>query len=91
MCIWPILAAVNDIWYLRMKLEHLMTIKQVAERHPALTEPMIRWWIFNADRNGLNRAIIRVGGRIFLDRLVFEEWFEDQRVERIYPPEADKP
>jgi hypothetical protein len=33
----------------------------------------------------------RVGGRIFLDRRVFEEWFGDQRVERIYPPEADKP
>lgn len=83
------MADCNDNWYLCMKLENLMTIKQAAERHPALTEPMIRWWIFNADRNGLNRAIIRVGGRIFLDRIVFEEWFEDHRVERIYPPETE--
>jgi len=39
-----------------MKLEHLKTVKQLAGAHEALTEPMIRWWIFNAESNGFKPA-----------------------------------
>ena len=64
-------------------LETLMTVKQLAAAYPAFTEPMIRWWIFNADTNGFNVCIIRIGGRLLIDRVSFEHWLEAHRVSRL--------
>lgn len=66
-------------------LENLMTVKQLAAAYPAFTEPMIRWWIFNADTNGFNVCIIRIGGRVLIDRAAFEHWLEAHRVGKPEP------
>ena len=50
----------------------------------------MRWWIFHADTNGLAKAIVRISGRVYLDRDVFNQWLEDQRDEPI-PPMDVKP
>ena len=56
---------------------NLRTIKQLAaEAAPIFTEGKIRWWVYNADTNGLKVAIVRVGGRIYLDREAFNLWLE---------------
>lgn len=55
-------------------------VKQLAAAYPAFTEPMIGWWIFNADRYGFNVCIIRIGGRVLVDRVAFEHWLEAHRV-----------
>lgn len=66
-----------------VSLENLMTVKQLATAYPAFTESMIRWWIFNADRNGFNACIIRVQGRVLIDRQAFERWLEAHRVGKL--------
>jgi hypothetical protein len=33
-----------------------------------------RWLIFNAEENGLERAIVRVGRRVLIDVDAFNEW-----------------
>ncbi|WP_416799471.1 DNA-binding protein [Ciceribacter azotifigens] len=69
-------------------LENLMTVKQLAAAYPAFTEPMIRWWIFNADTNGFNVCIIRIGGRVLIDRAAFEHWLEAHRAASFTPESA---
>lgn len=44
---------------------------------------MIRGWIFNADRNGFSACIIRVQGRVLIDRQAFERWLEAHRVGKL--------
>lgn len=57
--------------------KNLRTIKQLAaEAAPIFTEGKLRWWVYNADKNGLKVAIVRVGGRIYLDREAFNLWLE---------------
>ena len=56
-----------------------MTIKQFAEEFPAISVGSIRWDIFNAKANGLEKsgAIIRrgrTGRRILLDRDRYLSW-----------------
>ena len=41
----------------------------------------MRWWIFHAEKNGLSKAIVRIGGRVYIDRDVFNEWLESKRYE----------
>lgn len=69
-------------------LENLMTVKQLAVAYPAFTEPMIRWWIFNAYTNGFNVCIIRIGGRVLIDRAAFEHWLEAHRAASFTPEPA---
>ena len=38
----------------------------------------LRYWIFNADNNGFNRVIRRVGRRILIDVAAFHEWIDSQ-------------
>tara|TARA_Y100000296_G_scaffold13808_1_gene16111 strand:- start:2249 stop:2491 length:243 start_codon:yes stop_codon:yes gene_type:complete len=71
--------------------KNLRTVKQIVENaYPIITEGKMRWWIFHADTNGLAKAIVRIGGRVYLDRDVFNQWLEDQRDEPI-PPMDVKP
>jgi len=58
----------------------MMTVAQMAEMNPAFSEATLRWWIFNADINGFAACIIKVGGRVYIDREAFEYWLERQRV-----------
>ncbi|MDW3206071.1 MAG: DNA-binding protein [Alphaproteobacteria bacterium] len=64
----------------------LRTVKQLAEEASFVTEAKLRWWIFHADSNGLNAALIKVGGRVYIDRRQFNRWLEGQRLASV--PEA---
>jgi hypothetical protein len=68
-----------------MKLEHLKTVKQLAGAHKALTEPMIRWLILNAETNGFNTCMIRIGRRVFIDMTQLKHWIETQRIGTLPP------
>lgn len=63
-----------------MDFKNLRTIRQLAEEAKDtgsfLTEGKLRWWVYNADKNGLRAVIVRVGGRIFLDKEAFNQWLE---------------
>ncbi|MCZ2099472.1 MAG: DNA-binding protein [Anaerolineae bacterium] len=59
--------------------ERLRTLRQLAERNPAFTEGALRWHVFNAKSNGLDRAIVRVGRRVLIDEAEFSRWLEGKR------------
>jgi hypothetical protein len=54
------------------------TVKQLA-RSTGWTEASIRYWIFHAKKNGLEKAIIRIGRRVLIDIEAFTEWLESHR------------
>ena len=67
------------------------TLQQIADRHPAFSLRTLRHWIYNSkDRlawkdgkstvipgNGFDRAMIKVGHRIYIDETGLLEWLED--------------
>ena len=63
-----------------MVSERLVSVNGLVKRIPLFTESMVRWWIFNADRNGLNQALIKIGSRVYIDIYEFDAWLENQRV-----------
>lgn len=50
-------------------------------RERDLTEPQVRWWIFQARDNGLARAgaIVRIGRSVWIDTDRFSAWIEQHR------------
>lgn len=61
------------------KLEDLRTVKQLTGPDSPFTEGSLRWLIFNADYNGLRRALVRVGRRVLIDTKEFEEWLSENQ------------
>lgn len=61
----------------------LKGVSQFATQGP-FTENQLRWWIFNADNNGLDEqgAIVRVGRRVYIDSDAFDRWIEAQQTGR---------
>lgn len=57
-----------------------MTVRQLAAEAPFVTEAKLRWWIFNAEQNGFGQALLKVGGRVYIDREGFNRWLENQRL-----------
>lgn len=45
-----------------------------------MTESKIRWWIFHAESNGFDAAMIKIGGRVYIDKAAFNKWLESHRV-----------
>jgi hypothetical protein len=52
---------------------NLKTVAAFCSDSP-FTENQVRWWIFNAESNGLAPAIVRIGRRIYIDLDRFDEW-----------------
>jgi len=63
-----------------LSISGLRTVRQVSEMNPAFSEAGLRWLIFNSEQNGLDRALVKVGSRIFFDLPEFEQWLEERRV-----------
>ena len=59
----------------------LLTVAQLAERCPGLTQPAIRWLLFKATENGLAQsgAIMRNGRRVLIDVDKFFSWFDSRQ------------
>ena len=57
----------------------LKSVSQFASEQP-FTEPQIRWWIFQAERNGMLGvgAIVRLGRRVYIDAEGFDRWIACQ-------------
>lgn len=56
----------------------LSTIGQFAKLHPGLTESSVRWHVFNATSNGLEKAgaIRRVGRRVYIVVERYQAWID---------------
>ena len=62
-----------------MNYERLRTLRQLAAANPAFSEASLRWHVFNASKNGLDRAIVRIGRKVLIDEAEFSNWLESQR------------
>jgi len=60
---------------------NLQTVAQLA-KGSLYTEAQCRWWIFNAERNGLAPAIERAGNRVLIDAEKFADWRRRKDAER---------
>ena len=60
----------------------LTTVKQFSERHPAFSVGGIRWLIFNAETNGFNKVIRRIGRRVLIDEAAFFNWVEENNSQK---------
>lgn len=58
-------------------VDELLTVKQFIEKHPAFTNGSIRALIFNAQKNGLSKALRRIGGRVLIKEKDFFNWIEE--------------
>lgn len=55
------------------------TIKQIADDPQfCFTAPMLRYYVLNAHKNGLARALRRLGRKVLIRRDLFIEWIEKQ-------------
>ncbi len=68
----------------------LRTVKQLASMNPAFSEASLRWLLFQAEKNGLDRAVVKVGSRVLIDVPIFERWLEAQRVAQIDPAQDQR-
>jgi len=48
-------------------LPRLLSLKQFSKKHPAFTEPGLRWLRFNQETNGFASAFVTVGRRVLID------------------------
>lgn len=60
-------------------LKRLIPIPDWKKRYDWPKESTIRYWIFHADENGFNKAIVRVGRRILIDEEAFFQWIQNNQ------------
>lgn len=62
------------------ELQRLRTVRQLCEEYPRIfTEGSLRHLIFNGERNGFGRCIIRIGRRLYIDLEALQEWMAKHR------------
>ena len=61
-----------------MKEENYLTVRQCAEKYNAFSENALRYYIFHAESNHLDKAIRRVGKKILIAENAFLSWIENQ-------------
>ena len=57
-----------------------LTVKTLTEKYPAFTPGGVRHWLSEADKNGFNSCVIRIGSNILINREAFEMWVESHGV-----------
>ena len=60
--------------------KNLRGVRQFVAENPAFTEDSLRWHIRHAEKNGLDRALIRIGQRVYIDPEAFDRWLESCRM-----------
>jgi hypothetical protein len=75
---------------LRNQNRRLITVRQVSELHPGISERTLRHWIFNAKErqswkkgevkmipgNGFDQVMVRKGTKILIDEVALLEWLD---------------
>ena len=59
-------------------MQNYLTVKQMAAKHPAFSEASLRYHIFHESKNGIDKAIRRVGRKILINENLFFDWLESQ-------------
>lgn len=66
---------------MEVQVPTLLSIRQFSEKHRAFPEASLRWHVFNASTNGLDRhgALKRIGRRVYVVEEKFFEWVDAQQ------------
>lgn len=65
---------------MKASYHELQTVKQLVTETLFLTEQKLRWYIFNAETNGLLFAIVKISIRVYIDRVAFVKWVQSHRM-----------
>jgi hypothetical protein len=47
---------------------------QICKKYPGITGPMLRWWLYNRDTNGLDVAVKKIGKRLLINEVELARW-----------------
>jgi len=59
--------------------DEYVTVSQLSKLFPCFSEGSIRWLIFNAETNGFDPVIRRIGRKIILNLAEFKKYLAEQR------------
>lgn len=59
-------------------IQKFATVKELSKIFPSFSEPSLRYLLFNAKQNGLDKCIRRIGRKILLNIPEFEGWINSQ-------------
>jgi hypothetical protein len=62
--------------------KRLATLQQVADEHPGLTVPTLRAWVNKAHLNGVDKCVVRIGRRLFIELNEFARWIDEHQGQR---------
>ena len=54
----------------------LISVNDFADKYPTFTKGTLRAYIFNAEKNGFNEVIRRIGSRVYIKENSFFQWIE---------------
>ena len=60
-------------------LENYFTVRQFAEKFPFTTQSGLRYYIFNASKNGFDKVIKRIGSKVLINAEAFEKWIDENQ------------
>ena len=66
----------------------LRTVQQLCQEHPAFTPGGLRWLLFHRHRNGLDKAVVKLGRRILIDEERFFRWIDAQNTSDAPPSKS---
>lgn len=55
----------------------LRTVRQISDANPAISAGTLRWWIDQAERNGLRWCVVRIGRTVYVHEPRFNRWLTD--------------
>ena len=62
----------------------LLPVRTFCERHPEIPEGTIRSLIFNADKNGFDQCIIRIGRKILINVDSVYRWLDEKNGGKLF-------
>jgi hypothetical protein len=54
-------------------------VKNFPAQYPSaeFTEASVRWLIFNKEKNGFHKCVIKIGKKVLIDLDKFEDWIDN--------------
>jgi hypothetical protein len=68
----------------------LLSVKELAARHPAFTIGSLKWLLFHREENGLASVVVQLGRKILIDERKFLDWFAKKPGRGTSPPSGPR-
>lgn len=68
----------------------LLSVKELAARHPAFTVGSLKWLLFHRKENGLVSVVIQSGRKLLIDERKFLDWFATKSGRGTSPPSGPR-